>query len=137
MKRINDKVDELKQFLDELKSIIPSSYNEYSENLEKKAACERYFEKIVESIISISNLICKRERFEIEDISKSLSILAENKIINNHLLQKLKNAKGMRNIIAHKYGEVDDLIVFESVTKELINDSKEFIKQIKEYTNNF
>ena len=133
MNRINDKISELEKYLEELKQIIPNSYEDYENNLEKKAACERYFEKIVEAIISISYLICKEERFEIDEKIKSLDILYDNGIINEILLGKLKDAKGMRNIIAHKYGEIDDLIVFESLTKELINDSFNFLKIVGEF----
>lgn len=39
--RVNDKVDEIIKYLDELKLILPSSFNKYLE-LKNKAACERY-----------------------------------------------------------------------------------------------
>jgi uncharacterized protein YutE (UPF0331/DUF86 family) len=51
------------------------------------------------------------------------------KIISKELSIKLKNAKGMRNIVAHKYGTVDDRIVFEAITEELLKDANEFIKK--------
>ncbi len=130
MNRIYDEISNLEKFKKELSSIIPNSYNNYEESFLKRAACERYFEKIVETIISISYLICKKERLELNDKSQSLNILGENKIISKSLLIRLKDAKGMRNIIAHKYGEVDDLIVFETITKELLNDVDEFISSI-------
>lgn len=38
----------------------------------------------------------------------------------------------MRNIISHQYGEVDDRIIFESITLELIPDINEFLDIIKE-----
>ena len=130
MDRLKDEIVVLEKYLEELKSIIPNYYNDYQENFEKKAACERYFEKIVESIVSISYLFCKKNNFDIQDKSKSFDVLEENQIITNDLLLKLKDAKGMRNIIAHKYGEVDDLIVFEAITKELIIDVRLFLNQI-------
>jgi len=37
----------------------------------------------------------------------------------------------MRNIIAHEYGEIDDEIVFNAITEELIKDVGEFIKGIE------
>jgi len=51
-------------------------------------------------------------------------------VISERLTEKLKDAKGMRNIIAHEYGSIDDEIVFESITNQLINDVEEFIKEI-------
>lgn len=132
MSRLSDEITQLEKYLAELKQIIPNSYYNYQENFEKKAACERYFEKIVESLVSVSYLFCKEESFEIQDKSKSFDILRENKIISKKLLLKLKDAKGMRNIIAHKYGNIDDFIVFEAITKELILDTQEFLIQIKD-----
>jgi len=132
MNRIYDEISNLEKFKKELSSIIPNSYNDYEESFLKRAACERYFEKIVETIISISYLICKRERWKLNDKYQSLNILEENHIISRTLLIKLKDAKGMRNIITHQYGEINDLIVFESITKELLNDVDCFIKAIDE-----
>ena len=44
--------------------------------------------------------------------------------------EKLKEAKGMRNILAHQYGKVDDKIIFDSITNELKKDVKNFIKAV-------
>jgi len=41
----------------------------------------------------------------------------KNKIISAELAQKLKDAKGMRNIISHQYGTINDEIIFEAITK--------------------
>ena len=66
-----------------------------------------------------------------EDDIDAFNILLENKIIDNYLAARLKNAKGMRNIISHQYGKIDDEIVFESITEELNRDAKEFVEKIK------
>ncbi len=58
-------------------------------------------------------------------------ILLKNKIIDGKLATKLKSAKGMKTIIAHQYGKVDDEIVFESITEELDRDVSEFIGRVK------
>ena len=39
--------------------------------------------------------------------------------------------EGMRNIIVHEYGRVEDELVFEAVSEQLEKDVKEFIKAIK------
>lgn len=138
MKRINDKINEIYKYLEELGSIAPSSFEEYKSSIEKKAACERYFEKIAEAIIDLAFLAIKAKNLRVpEDDVDAFSILLENKIIDNNLASRLKNAKGMRNIISHQYGKVDDELVFESITNELIIDSKEFIKEISNWLNKF
>jgi len=47
------------------------------------------------------------------------------------LAGRLKDAKGIRNILAHQYGNVDDRIVFKSITKELVEDTGDFLKSIR------
>jgi uncharacterized protein YutE (UPF0331/DUF86 family) len=131
MNRLKDKLEEIENYIFELKQFIPSNFEEYEINLEKKAACERYFEKIVEALIDLAYLITKYERFKIEEKNKIFDVLFEKEIISKNLCLKLKDAKGMRNVLSHKYGEIDDKIVFESISKELIPDSEEFLLTIK------
>ena len=98
----------------------------------KKAACERYVEKIVEAVTDLAFLVIKEKKLRLpEDDIDAFNILLENKIIDKGLSSKLKNAKGMRNIISHQYGKIDDEIVFEAIKGELDRDIKEFIEQIE------
>lgn len=132
MNRIKDKIGEIEEYLEELENIIPKDIEEYQRNIEKKAACERYFEKIIEAIVDLAQLVIKFKKFSYPDEdTQSFDILLQNKIIQKDLCEKLKDAKGMRNILAHEYGKVDDELVFEAITQEIITDSEEFIESIK------
>ena len=132
MSRIEDKISEINKFLEELESIIPSSFEEYRSSLEKKAACERYVEKIVEAATDLAFLIIKDRKLRIpQDDADAFNVLLDSRIIDKDLAAKLKNAKGMRNIISHQYGNIDDEIVFESIAKELGRDVGEFIGKAK------
>jgi len=130
MKRIKEKINEIKLFLSELEEIIPNKFEEYTSNKTVKAACERYIEKIIEGITDIAFMIIKQRKFEIpEDDIDAFRILNEHKIIQGLLYKKLKEAKGMRNILAHEYGKIDDQIVFNSLN-ELQKDVEGFLKEI-------
>ena len=132
MTRIQDKINEINQFLEELNIILPSSLEEYKSSLEKKAACERYVEKIVEAATDLAFLIIKNKKLRIpEDDVDAFNILLENRIISDELEIKLKNAKGMKNIISHQYGKIDDEIVFEAITHELEKDVRKFVEIVE------
>jgi uncharacterized protein YutE (UPF0331/DUF86 family) len=132
MTRITEKINEINEFLEQLKQIAPSSLDEYKSNMEKRAACERYVEKIVEAATDLAFLIIKNKKMKIpEDDIDAFNILLENKIIDSKLASKLKNAKGMKNIISHQYGNIDDEVVFESITEELEKDVRDFIGVVK------
>ena len=136
MKRIKDKINEINSYIEELKSIAPSTLEEYKSSILKKAACERYVEKIVESITDLAFLVIKTGNLRIpEDDVDAFKILLENNIIESDLAVKLKNAKGMRNIISHQYGKIADEVVYESIANELIEDSEKFIKEIEKWLN--
>lgn len=131
MKRIDDKLSELETFIEQLHSIAPMNLEKYQMNIEKKAACERFVEKIVEAILDIAFLLIKLKKLRIpEDDADAFSVLLESKIIDDQLATKLKNAKGMRNVIVHQYGKVDDAVVFTSITEELEGDVRKFIEAI-------
>lgn len=135
MTRIDDKIKEINQFLEELQSLVPLSFEEYKLSLEKKAACERYVEKIVEAVTDLAFLIIKNKKFRIpEDDSDAFNILLENKVIDKDLTAQLKNAKGMKNIISHQYGKINDEIVFEAIKEDLEKDVKKFIEIIQKLT---
>ena len=51
-------------------------------------------------------------------------------IISQELSERLKDAKGMRNVIIHEYGRIEDDKIFHSVTEELEKDTREFINNI-------
>ncbi len=134
MSRISDKIEEIEGYSHELSEIIPSDFDDYLVEFKTRAACERYFEKIIASAVDLAFLVIKERRLKIpEEDKQAFDILNEEKIISNDIREKLKDAKGMRNILAHEYGKADDEIVFESIKDQLIPDIEEFINQIKKF----
>ncbi|MFH1199801.1 MAG: DUF86 domain-containing protein [Candidatus Micrarchaeota archaeon] len=130
--RIIDKAAELERFADELAGIAPDSYRSYSHDLKAKAACERYFEKIVEACVDLAFLAIKDRGLKLpEDDKQAFSVLADAGHIDASLAARLMEAKGMRNVIAHEYGSVDDELVFTAVTEEIERDARAFVKAMR------
>jgi len=101
--RINEKISEIEKFTDELFEFMPREMQ----------------------IVNYKRLKYPEYEKEIFDI------LHENKIISENLAKKLKDAKGMRNIIAYQYGKIDDELVFEAITEQLEKDVSEFLIMIE------
>jgi len=132
MTRIKDKKEEIHNYLDELEKIVPEDFEEYKNNHLVKAACERYFEKIMNAVTDLGFIIIKENKLRVPEEEKELfDILEQENIVNKELARKLKEARGMRNIIAHQYGKINDEIVFEAITSELIKDVGEFLDLLK------
>lgn len=131
MNKIGEKIGQIEKFLDELMETVPDTFKEYESNRIIKAACERYFEKTVEAITDLAFMVISKKKLRIpEDDIDSFKILEEKGIISNKLYTRLKDAKGMRNFIAHQYGKINDKLVFEAITEELEKDVKEFVKKL-------
>ena len=132
MNRRGDKIIEIEKYSKELESFMPSDFNEYVGNIEKKAACERYFEKIIEAVIDLAFIIIKDNEFKSPEFDReAFEILAEKKFISEELSSSLGNAKSMRNWLAHQYGKIDDRKVFDSIKNELFSDIKKFLEAIR------
>ncbi|MFH1315936.1 MAG: DUF86 domain-containing protein [Candidatus Woesearchaeota archaeon] len=131
--RIKEKIDEINALINELDEIIPANVKGYKNDNKTKAACERYFERVVEAVIDLAFLTIKDNKYKIpEEDKQAFDTLVEMNVISKDLGERLKEAKGMRNILAHEYGKVDDELIFESITKEIKNDVNEFLNSVKE-----
>ena len=127
--RIISKLDELDSYLSELESVMPKRYEEYVSSIEKKRSCERLLHILIECVIDVCALIVKGLRLglpaEEEDLFEKLE---KKKVISKKMKEKLKSIRGFRNILVHRYAEVDDELVFENLGN--INDFKEFRREI-------
>ena len=126
---VEDKVEEIGKFIEELEEVMPKDYEEYKTCTEKRLACERAFEKIIEGVNDLAILFIKRKRLPLPtDDEKAFDVLARSGVVPEDLTLRLRQAKGMRNLLAHQYGRVDDEIIFEAIHDKIINDVEEFLE---------
>lgn len=119
--RILSKVDELDKYLEEIEKIKPTGYKEYESLIEKKRACERLLQISIECVIDICHIISKSLKLGIPaDEDDLIEKLRKKKVFSDKAILLIKQMKGFRNILVHKYGTVDDELVFESL--EHLND---------------
>ncbi len=130
--RINDKIVEIEKCLEELSEILPESFDKYKRNLEKRLACERGFEKVIEAVLDLGFIFIKEKELKMpKDDEDLFDILLQERVISEELALKLKDAKGMRNFIIHQYEKIDDELVFEAITEQLEKDVSEFLSMIE------
>jgi uncharacterized protein YutE (UPF0331/DUF86 family) len=130
--RVLAKLDELTSYLDELRRIAPSNFEEYLGSIEKRRACERLLQISVEAVIDICALLVSGLRLglpaEEDDLFEKL---AQAGLLSAEMTQTLRRMRGFRNILVHEYGRVDDQVVFVMVNRKL-SDFEEFQKEILE-----
>lgn len=131
--RILIKLRELDNYLDELEQIIPTTEEEYLQDMKTRRACEKTIEIAIEAVIDLISLIVSKNKLGIPKSEDDLITLLKNKgILSVDLCQRIKEMKGFRNILVHKYGEVDDHKSYAYLTGDL-GDFLSFEKEIKAY----
>ena len=79
----------------------------------------------------LAYLVLKEENLNLpESYLEVFDILFKAKIISKELSENLKNARRMRNFLAHEYYEIDDSIVFQAINKKLEEDINKFLKAV-------
>lgn len=107
--------------------------DEYLLDLIRRRACERTVESAIESLIDISAMIVSIEQLGLPaDEASIFDMLVNKTILSKEIAENLKDMKGFRNILIHRYGNVDDELVYNYLTT-CLNDFDEFEKEIKTY----
>lgn len=117
--RVLGKLDDLDRYLGELREVLPADFSSYQKVVTKRA-CERLLQIAIETVIDVCSIMVAGLRLGLpsdeEDLFEKLEAA---KIIPPETKEILKRMKGMRNILVHEYGRVNDRIVYEALTQRL------------------
>ena len=131
-KRILMKLEEMNKYLIELENILPTE-DEYIHSLTERRASEKTIELAIEAVIAIISIIVAKERLGFpEDEDDLINLLEQKKIFSSKLCQTLRGMKGFRNVLVHKYGEIDDELAYEFLSNQL-SDFEAFEKEVRKY----
>ena len=134
--RILAKVDELQGYMKELRQIEPASFEEYAASIEKRRSVERLLQISVECVLDICSLVTSALKLGLPSCEEDLLEKVESAaIFQPETMRKVKGMRAFRNIFVHKYGRIDDHIVF-SVIKEQLTDFDTIIRETVRILNN-
>lgn len=125
--RILNKLAQLEQSLDELIHIIPDSKDIYLKSVLHRRAVERMLHISIENVIDICAILINEFKLGPPSNEENIFDLLKEKLPN---IEILKEMKGFRNILVHRYSKIDDLIVYRNAS-ERITDFEEFIACVK------
>ncbi len=112
--RVLGKIDQLDQYLSELRQIVPASFEEYQASIEKRRACERLLQLGIECVLDICNLLVSGLRLGLPgDEDDLLEKLERAKVLAPGIVALLRPMKGFRNVLVHEYGGIDDAVVYK------------------------
>lgn len=118
--KILKKIEDVHKYLCELDEMLPESKEEYISDTVKKRACEKTIELAIENVIDICAIIVSGLKLGIpEDEEDILFLLEKKKILSKKVRATVSTMKGFRNILVHKYGELNDELVYDFLTEEV------------------
>lgn len=130
---ISKKINLIRHHLERLSLKSNISLEEFLNDEDKRdIICHNLF-VMLQYIIDICSHIVSDEGFE-EPVflSDMASILGKEKVIRKELQQPLKDMIGLRNILAHQYGDMDFKTIYNIVKNEL-KDVYAFLEDIIDY----
>lgn len=131
-KVIEGKIDVIERNLRFLEQYKEMGLKEFEKSYKDVQAVKYSLLEIVESCVDISNHIISVKGYRRAEIySEIFQILGEEKVISKELSEKMQNMAKFRNLLAHRYGEIENKKILEILKKNL-KDVKEFEKEIEE-----
>lgn len=129
-KRILTKIDEMEQYLRELREIIPESFEVYKASIEKRRAIERLLQITIEAVMDTCALLVKEMKLGLPSAEEDfLEKLKDEEVLSPSLVKKLKSMRGFRNILFHGYSKIKEDKVW-NILMEKIKDFEEFKKEV-------
>ena len=121
-----NKMEIIERFMMRVKEV----YNENPDNLKdytKQDSIVLNIQRAVEATIDIAMYIVSEKKLGIPKNSRdAFEVLEHNGIINNDMLNKLKNMIGFRNIAVHNYQKLN-LDILQKIIESNLEDFSEFV----------
>jgi len=125
-----DIVDRNLRFLKEIRTL---SSDQFVESYRDIQAAKHSLLEIMEACIDIANYIISVEGFRrAEEYSEMFKVLKEEEVIGKELATKLEEMARFRNLLVHRYGDVDNRRVLE-IIKHNLKDIEEFEREIENF----
>lgn len=117
---IVDKLRYINRYTDDLKQIRGMSKEEYVEDMVTQRAVERTLMNLVQACIDLAQHIRSAEDLSPTGTAKQeMQALGNADIISRETQEKMEEAIGFRNILAHRYGDIDHEVVYDVLHDDL------------------
>lgn len=129
---IKEKLQKIDEFIKRIEA-MDFSEDQFLENVDYQDLITFRLQQAVEISIEIATHIISSSNFNKPETARSsFKVLEKNKIISKDLSEKLMLAASFRNIVVHKYEDIDFTQVFRDY-KEDLKSLKTFVSEIVKY----
>lgn len=125
---IKNKMADIEKYLKEMDPILKSGARIIIEDNLRLHTVERLFQLIVDTAVDINTHIIIASDFNVpEDSYSTFVVLGENKILPMYFALKIAPSVGLRNLIVHKYGNVD----LKKMVGDVINEIDDYVEYLR------
>ncbi len=115
-----DKLRYSNQYIADLKEMRGLAKQEYLEDMVTQRAVERTLMNLIQVFIDLAQHVRATQNLSPSGTAKKeIQALGEAGIITPQTQEKMEEAVGFRNILAHRYGDVDHEIVYDVLHDDL------------------
>ncbi|MFX1572833.1 MAG: DUF86 domain-containing protein [Promethearchaeota archaeon] len=126
IKRYRDKIQHIFVYIQDL-PLEPKN------ELEKRGVLYS-LQTSIEAMVDLIAMLVKDLGIQVKDDNQNISEIVKSRNVNPELGEELKKANGLRNIIVHRYNEIDEKLILDSI-EEIKNLLIRWIEIIEEVIN--
>jgi uncharacterized protein YutE (UPF0331/DUF86 family) len=117
---VGDLLAYINQYTNDLKRMQGLSKREYGDDMVTRRAVERTFVNLIQACIDLAKHIRSTEGLSPSGTSKrEIEALESAEIISSETREHIEEAVGFRNLLTHRYGEIDHEVVYEILQNDL------------------
>ena len=114
------KLKQAHEYTNDLTELRGLSKKEYVSDVVIQRAVERTLMNLIQSCIDLAQHVRASNGLSSDGTAKEeIQALGELGVISRDTQQKIEEAVGFRNVLAHRYGEVDHDVVYEVLHEDL------------------
>jgi uncharacterized protein YutE (UPF0331/DUF86 family) len=133
---ISAKFDIIERDIEFLHEFNEMDEDEFLNNYKNIQSAKYSLLEIIEACIDISNHIVAAKMFgRVEEYREIFHMLGQRRVLDPNLALRLEDMAGFRNLLVHRYGDVDNLRVLDTIKNDL-DDVLLFEKEIIQYLEN-
>lgn len=115
-----DKLQYINEYTSDLKEMRGLSKSEYVDDIIIQRAVERTFLNLIQSCIDLAQHIRASEGFSPGGTAKNeIEALGNAGILSDDVQAQIEEAVGFRNVLAHRYGDVNHDVVYTVLHNDL------------------
>ena len=117
---VGDLLAYINQYTNDLKRMQGLSKREYGDDMVTRRAVERTFVNLIQACIDLAKHIRSTESLSPSGTSKrEIKALERAEIVSSETREHIEEAVGFRNLLTHRYGEIDHEVVYEILQNDL------------------